>query len=325
MKKKFLVGFLLLASSLLTACSLETAVREKGQELIEKVASSNSSSKAASGEAAQQAYQPILEDMKDTWDVLSGFGSNQSLSYAMVDIDQNGQPELLLGSKHGDGSVRVMDLYYLNNDQPTPLLAESADSIQIFEGGQILAYRLNGSKGKVQHYQLSSKGGTAQFVEEKEFQNGQDQALEMFHLENEIPLEPLNWVPLTDTKASPESSTTSPKSSGDKEAIAAGDFSSIQGTWTSLSGNSFELSGSKILMNGQTYTAARFREVNGDIAWSIAEGQSSPPVFVFVPAGQALNTPAQSYESDESQDRIYLMPQYAAPQAEMEETIYYRR
>ncbi|MBJ6746223.1 hypothetical protein JEQ21_07105 [Streptococcus sp. 121] len=274
MKKKFLVG-VLLATSLLTACSLETTVREKGQELIEKVASSNSSSQADSGEAAQQAYQPMLEEMKDTWDVLSGFGSNQSLSYAMVDIDQNGQPELLLGSKHGDGSVRVIDLYYLNNGQPTSLLPESAESIQVFEGGQILAYRLNGSKGKVQHYQLSAKGGTAQFVEEKEFQNGQDQALEMFRLENEVPLENLNWVQLTDTKASPESSTTSQKSSGDKEAIAAGDFSSIQGSWMSRTGNQFEISRSKILMENRTYTATRYREVSGNVAWSVLEAQST--------------------------------------------------
>ncbi|HEL1585012.1 TPA: hypothetical protein TXJ06_001766 [Streptococcus suis] len=110
----------------------------------------------------------------------------------------------------------------------------------------------------------------------------------------------------------------------DISVIKAGDLSSIEGTWKSATGKTFTIQGSTIKTEYGDYTIGAFRENDGRVSWSLMEILASPPRYVMVPAGTKLSTGARDYTSDESRDRIYISPQYDAPQDALEDYIFYR-
>lgn len=114
-------------------------------------------------------------------------------------------------------------------------------------------------------------------------------------------------------------------SSNQEEAAASVEVTSgetipaIQGSWSSAMG-SITIEGSKLTNGTGTFTVKQI----SDGSWTLAEVVASPPVYYYVPAGQKLATSVRTYESDETRDRIFIQPQYDAPQEAFEPYIFYR-
>ncbi|MBF0806453.1 MULTISPECIES: hypothetical protein [unclassified Streptococcus] len=181
MKKKILLGIGLLGCSLLSVYTVKTTHRK--QKSL-----SGSSSSTFSGnqnKVTLLTYQPALRES------LARIRQQRNLSYALADIDQDGEEELLLGYKYGDGSVQLIGLYDVQEQQVLPLLEMIPDSLQVFQEGYIVTYTFSATGGLARLYQLSSQGG--QLLEEKAFQDGQSQPFELFDLKAEFPVEQLSW------------------------------------------------------------------------------------------------------------------------------------
>lgn len=123
-------------------------------------------------------------------------------------------------------------------------------------------------------------------------------------------------------KSSQEASVSSSKqeeTSAVGEATSGATIPVIQGSWSSAMG-SFTVDGG-ILTNGTgSFTVKQL----GEGTWTLAEVVASPPVYYYVPAGQPLATSVRTYVSDETRDRIFIQPQYDAPQEAFEPYIFYR-
>lgn len=117
-----------------------------------------------------------------------------------------------------------------------------------------------------------------------------------------------------EASASSSNQETSATESASGETIPA-----IQGSWSSAMG-SITIEGGKLTNGVGTFTVRQL----GDGTWTLAEVVASAPVYYYVPAGQPLATAVRTYESDESRDRIFIQPQYDAPQEAFEPYIYYR-
>lgn len=184
MKKKILLGIGLLGCSLLSVYTVKTTHRK--QKSL-----SGSSSSTFSGnqnKVTLLTYQPVLSVLRES---LARIRQQRNLSYALADIDQDGEEELLLGYKYGDGSVQLIGLYDVQEQQVLPLVETIPDSLQIFQEGYIVTYTFSATGGLARLYQLSSQGG--QLLEEKAFQDGQSQPFELFDLKAEFPVEQLSW------------------------------------------------------------------------------------------------------------------------------------
>lgn len=116
------------------------------------------------------------------------------------------------------------------------------------------------------------------------------------------------------------SSSSQAEASAVPEATSGAEMSVIEGTWSSPKGGSFTVATGTLTKGESTFTVKQLKEN----AFTLAEVMASPPVYIYVPAGQVLSTGAKNYESDESRDRIFILPQYDAPQEAMEAYIYYR-
>ncbi|MBJ6746356.1 hypothetical protein JEQ21_07795 [Streptococcus sp. 121] len=103
------------------------------------------------------------------------------------------------------------------------------------------------------------------------------------------------------------------------EATSGETIPAIQGTWSSAMG-SITIEGGKLTNGTGTFTVKQI----SDGSWTLAEVVASPPVYYYVPAGQSLATSVRTYESDETRDRIFIQPQYDAPQEAFEPYIFYR-
>ncbi|MVX58974.1 hypothetical protein E5983_04850 [Streptococcus danieliae] len=116
------------------------------------------------------------------------------------------------------------------------------------------------------------------------------------------------------------SSSSQAEASAVPEVTGGAETSVIDGTWSSPKGGSFTVAAGTLTKAESTFTVKQLEEN----AFTLEEVMASPPVYIYVPAGQVLSTGPKNYESDESRERIFILPQYDAPQEAMEPYIYYR-
>lgn len=278
-----------------------------------------------------------IEEMKfpvHSWVGESVWRSKDSLRYAFYDIDGNGTMELLTATQNNDGSMFLYGVYYINGSTPT-LLTEgfvggtaARSAITIYTDGTVLGYGWSSGTG--------DGGGTLYELQKNNTEAKEVQTISDLNVGNDdvdarfgktksevLDLKELDWQRFEE-KETTASQPQSFSSRMDISAIKAGDLSSIEGTWKSATGKTFTIQGSTIKTEYGDYTIGAFRENDGRVSWSLMEILASPPQYVMVPAGTKLSTGARDYTSDESRDRIYISPQYDAPQDALEDYIFYR-
>lgn len=278
-----------------------------------------------------------IEEMKfpvHSWVGESVWRSKDSLRYAFYDIDGNGTMELLTATQNNDGSMFLYGVYYINGSTPT-LLTEgfvggtaARSAITIYTDGTVLGYGWSSGTGDGGGilYELQKNNTEAKEVQTiSDLNVGNDDVDARFgKTKSEVlDLKELDWQQFEE-KETTASQPQSFSSRMDISAIKAGDLSSIEGTWKSATGKTFTIQGSTIKTEYGDYTIGAFRENDGRVSWSLMEILASPPQYVMVPAGTKLSTGARDYTSDESRDRIYISPQYDAPQDALEDYIFYR-
>ncbi|MBY5022287.1 DUF6287 domain-containing protein [Streptococcus suis] len=278
-----------------------------------------------------------IEEMKfpvHSWVGESVWRSKDSLRYAFYDIDGNGTMELLTATQNNDGSMFLYGVYYINGSTPT-LLTEgfvgstaARSAITIYTDGTVLGYGWSSGTGDGGGilYELQKNNTEAKEVQTiSDLNVGNDDVDARFgKTKSEVlDLKELDWQRFEE-KETTASQPQSFSSRMDISAIKAGDLSSIEGTWKSATGKTFTIQGSTIKTEYGDYTIGAFRENDGRVSWSLMEILASPPQYVMVPAGTKLSTGARDYTSDESRDRIYISPQYDAPQDALEDYIFYR-
>lgn len=245
--------------------------------------------------------------------------------YAFYDVDDNGTSELFIGWLSTDGKVYEGSFYYWDGNQPV-ILAQSfagssggaRSSFRVYNDGTVLSTAWSSGTGDGQSilYQLPKDKGRAATLDTRDVKMGVDDTDALFGKSKEMYFntDQLKWKEFDDVAGSTQAPTN--KSGMDTKAILAGDLSSIQGTWRSDAGYSFTIEGNTFTDERKTYTIARIKEDSGKVNWTLAEVMSSPPIYVMFPAGTPLSG-VRSYASDESKDRIFLQPQYDAPQEDI--------
>lgn len=250
--------------------------------------------------------------------------------YAFYDVDNNGTSEMFIGLPATDGSVYATGFYYWNGSEPV-LLAETfagsaggaRSGFTVYKDGTVIAtaWSSGTGDGTAILYQLSKENGVAATLDTRDVKMGVDDVNAVFGKSEEmiIDLNQLKWKEFGDVTGS----TPAPaKQSGmDTQAILSGDLSSIEGTWRSSAGYSFTIKGNTFTDEHKSYTIARIKEDSGKVNWTLTEVMSSPPIYVMFPAGTPLSG-VRTYTSDESKDRIFLQPQYDAPQEDI--VVYYK-
>ena len=271
-----------------------------------------------------------IQTKMNSWVIEGVIRNPQNQRYAFYDVDNNGTAEMFIGLLSTDGKIYETGFYYLNGSEPV-LLGESfagsaggaRSGFQVYNDGTVLstAWSSGTGEGQAMLYQLDKNNGVATTVETRDVKMGVDDLDSLFGKTQNLhfDLGQLNWKEFEDTA----SKQTAPvkKSKMDIKGIASGDFSSIEGTWTSSAGYSFTIEGNQFTVDGQNFTLTAPRDSNGHVTWSLAEAKASPPVYVMFPAGTPLSG-VRSYTSDESRDRIFLQPQYDAPQDDI--VVYYK-
>ncbi|HFI0150669.1 TPA: DUF6287 domain-containing protein [Streptococcus suis] len=322
----------------------------------------SSATKPASLSSAKQLYKAVLDDYVDflakirpnsdftsaevmgaieemkfpvhSWVGESVWRSKDSLRYAFYDIDGNGTMELLTATQNNDGSMFLYGVYYINGSTPT-LLTEgfiggtaARSAITIYTDGTVLGYGWSSGTG--------DGGGILYELQKNNTEAKEVKTISDLNVVNDdvdarfgktssdvLKLASLDWQQFEE-KETTDSQHQSFSSRMDISAIKAGDLSSIEGTWKSATGKTFTIQGSTIKTEYGDYTIGAFRENDGRVSWFLMEILASPPQYVMVPAGTKLSTGARDYTSDESRDRIYISPQYDAPQDALEDYIFYR-
>lgn len=329
---------------------LYASVLEDYKELLNGITSNGSFSASEVYGAVSSMSIPIHD-----WVGTTIYENKESFRYAFYDVDGNGTDELLTSIQGASGEVSLLGVYYIMGETPK-LLAEgyvgatsARAGIVIYKDGTILnsAWSSRDGKGVAELYALQKDNTEAKLLQsEKDIRISMDELNNKFGKTNDgvLKLESLEWEKVesssitvvettslsTDeenveatTTSSPSANveTKSPISTGMNVAsIKSGDFSSIDGNWYSASGDSFTLSGGTFVSNRGSWAISNMGDVDGLASWSLEGVMVSAPIYVMVPAGQ----PIPSYTSDETKDRIYLRPQYMAPQEEFEQYIYYK-
>lgn len=259
--------------------------------------------------------------------------------YAFHDIDGNGTPEFLVGIKSTTGHMVLNGLYYIADNSPK-LLAEAfvgssaaRAGIVIYNDGTIASsgWSSGTGEGSSTLFALQADDSPAQEVQKvSDIRINIDNLNAAFgkSMNQILGLESLTWQELSSHAArTVESQSTSSEEGADLNALRTGDFSSIQGTWRNSKGDGFTISGGTMTFSrdGKTYTMTVPKDGETGLWWTLAEARTSPPVYIIYPVGRSIiKYPDGIYISDESRDRIFLQPQYMAPQEEIEGAIYYK-
>lgn len=319
------------AKSSTTKSSKSASSEDKDKERYEKVFADYKAMfdyARTGGTPTDPNYGDFLSQIQseiNPWVIEGVLRDPKNQRYAFYDVDDNGTSELFIGWLSTDGKVYEGSFYYWDGNQPV-ILAQSfagssggaRSSFRVYNDGTVLSRAWSSGTGDGQSilYQLPKDKGRATTLDTKDVKMGVDDTDALFGKSKEMYFntDQLKWKEFDVSTAS--TPAPSAESGMDVEAILAGDFSSIEGTWSSDKGEPFTISGNTFSRGGQNFTITGMRETNGQVNWTLAEVMSSPPIYVMFPAGTPLSG-VRSYASDESKDRIFLAPQYDAPQEDI--------
>ena len=273
------------------------------------------------------------------WTVISLLQGLNDVTYSFVDLDQNGTSEMVVAEEGTDKQRYIIGVYYLHGEVPTLLgqglvagVGGSRSTVQIYTDGKVLslAWSSGTGEGTGTLYELQNQGVEAKVFVEKDIQMGTGDLSSQFGYTTSdlLDLERLDWQHFTFSNSPAEKEEgASSLTQMNLDAVLTGDLPSINGTWTSKSGTSFRIDGktfTAITDGAETaYTISNIRRQEGKVVWALAEVMASPPAYVLVPIGTPISTQLRTYSSNESRERIYLLPQYDAPQEDYERNIYY--
>lgn len=299
MKKLSILITVLLSALTLTACqSLRSSQSTAHTASSAKQGSSASSAMSSSSQSvATQSDQEAYADLLETY--TSQYHSEQ---YALVDLNQDGQDELLIGDEQF-----VEALYYLSDGSPKELVRSQVASaggyrsgLSIYRNGAVLFVEwLSGNgQGTARLYRFSPDGLPG-LAREEEIQLPLDSVLPSWGLseQEKLELSQLEWQGKVQ-----DDDLTAGANGMDLKAILAGDYRSIAGTWQREDGRTITFDDAGLVADG--VSIAGIREENGYLTLNVQADGGGGFGIILVPAGQLLSTTYNQDLSDSSRDRL---------------------
>lgn len=123
-------------------------------------------------------YQGTLAAVPDESYALNSTGT-KDFYYALLDIDQNGQEELVVAEKANDGLINPLALYYANQQTATLLVGKifgpsGSINFKIYEDGTVQVFDISRGSGDILEklYQLPANNGEATLIQEAAYKVG---------------------------------------------------------------------------------------------------------------------------------------------------------
>ncbi|MTB65056.1 hypothetical protein GGG87_08615 [Streptococcus sp. zg-86] len=361
----------LLTSALLTACTTNKVSQTSTSEQTSQSTATSGEVKKSTPKNDKKSYASIFEDYQkileynatyhtnlahiqellgslnielNSWVIESALYSPDRLRYTFLDVNQDGQNELLVGSSGENQQIFPVALYYLENKTPN-LLAEgfvaghggARNAFTIYQNGDVVtaSWSSGTGAGTATLYQFSTNSPQPKQGNQTEFQLGQDKLDQLFGKSKaeELDLTALNWASF-ETPQKPASAIDTTAKNMDINAVSAGDFSSLAGTWKNGKGR---------VLTIQTDGTVNYQDVpdrnyhinlnyanieNGQLTAGIRNPDAMASAIVptvFIPKGVAITPIAEnaSDPTDQTKDRLFST-QYLMPADILAQEVFYR-
>ncbi|MGT2716546.1 DUF6287 domain-containing protein [Streptococcus respiraculi] len=361
----------LLTGTLLTACTTNKTSQPSTPEQTSHSTATSSEVKKTTPEDDKKSYASVFEDYQkileysatyntniahiqellgslnielNSWVIESALYSPDRLRYTFLDVNQDGQNELLVGSFQQDQQIFPVALYYLDNKTPN-LLSEgfvaghggARNAFRIYQNGDVVAasWSSGTGEGTATLYQFSADSTQPKQIDQNEFQLGPiklDQLCGKSKTE-ELDLVALNWASF-ETPQKPASATDTAGKSMDINAVATGDFSSLAGTWKNGKGRVLTIQADgtvnyQDVPDRNYYVNLNYAKIeNGQLMAGIRNPNAMASAIVstvFIPKGVAITPIAENAEdpTDKSKDRLFST-QYLMPADILAQEVFYR-
>ncbi|MGT2799764.1 DUF6287 domain-containing protein [Streptococcus marmotae] len=359
---------------LLTACTPNKSTTQSDKSEQTSQASSSSKEvkevKKATPEEDKKSYASVFEDYQkileysatyntnlghirelldslsielNSWVIESALYSPNNLRYTFLDVNQDGQNELLVGSIQSDQQIFPVALYYLDNNAPK-LFAEgfvaghggARNAFRIYQNGDVVtaSWSSGTGEGTAALYQLPADNNQPKQSDQTEFQLGQDKLDQLFgkSTAEELNLTALDWASFEAPQKPAAAKDTTAKNM-DINAISAGDFSSLVGTWRNAQGWVLTIDADGNIAYPDYPEVTKYINLNNaKIANGILNANITNPNIqasatvptIFIPKGVAI-TPIANDESDptdQTKDRFYSTQHYMSADELLQEVFY---
>lgn len=234
----------------------------------------------------------------------------------IVDLDENGIPELLIAIRNNEERQMLLDVYTLSqNNERIRLtnqdnqLGDIGERMVLFpESGGKFWYHGSASAtaGVFKLFEFNAEGTDLVLLKESE------RIEEIGEPENPIEINEFNWKLILSEEASNVSNTTF-----DLEGLALGDLSSLAGQWQNGSGTRITIKDDSIdftVNKPATIYPTSVNEKEGLLVFSLDSAR-----MVIVPSQKSISENYIIGKTDTSQDRLIIGQGITSP-----EEVYYR-
>ncbi|MER0122548.1 DUF6287 domain-containing protein [Streptococcus sp. ZJ100] len=359
------------SATLLVACTPnKSSTQPSTSEQTSHVSSSSKELKQATPEDDKKFYAGVFEDYQkileyyatyntnlahiqellgslsielNSWVIESALYSPNSLRYTFLDVNQDGQNELLVSSFQENQQIFPVALYYLENKTPS-LFAQgfvaghggARNAFRIYQNGDVVTASWNSGTGEgtATLYQFSTDSPQPKQSDQTEFQLGPIKLDQLCgkSKEEELDLTALDWASF-ETPQKPATAKDTTAKNMDINAISAGDFSSLAGTWKSAQGwvLTIEADGNIVYPDYPEVTKYislnNAKITNGILSANITnpniQASATVPTF-FIPKGVAITPIAEnaSDPTDQTKDRFYSTQHFMSADELLQEVFY---